>query len=157
MRCTFFKAHRMVIRHAIFCCAAALLFATVSNSQIAGTGNIQGTVTDTTGAVVAKASVTLTDDSTRVVRRSLSDNAGVFLFPGVPISTYDLSVSAPGFKTDVNNGIVLEVGSSIAINATLSVGATEPRSRFNPRAFRCRPRMPLSNKPSTRKRSPRCR
>ncbi len=79
------------------------------------------------GAVVAKASVTLTDRSTHVVRTSLSDNAGVYVFPGVPIGTYDLAVSAPGFKTYVTNGIVLEVGSSIAINAALSVGTAETR------------------------------
>src|SRR6202034_4633373 len=45
--------------------------------------------------------------------------------PGVPISTYDVSVTAPGFKTYEQKGVVLEVGSSIAINASLSVGTAE--------------------------------
>jgi hypothetical protein len=71
--------------------------------------------------------VTLTNRSTHVVRSSFSDNAGVYVFPGVSIGTYDLAVSAPGFKTYVTSNIVLEVGSSIAINATLSVGTTETR------------------------------
>jgi len=67
----------------------------------------------------------LTDESTRVARKTTSDNAGVYLFPGVPISTFDLTVTAPGFKTWEQKGIVLEVGSSIAINATMSVGTAE--------------------------------
>jgi hypothetical protein len=122
------KAHQVKFRRVILLgFAAVVLFATEANSQIAGTGNIQGTVTDTSGAVVAKAAVSLTNRSTHVVRSSFSDNAGVYVFPGVSIGTYDLAVSAPGFKTHVTNGIVLEVGSSIAINAILSVGTTETR------------------------------
>src|SRR6202034_4083770 len=113
-------------RYAIlFGCAALLLIPTPSGSQIAGTGNIQGTVTDSTGAVVPKASVTLTDESTHVIRKSTSDNAGVYVFPGVPIGRYDIGVLAPGFKTYEQKGIVLEVGSSIAINTSLAVGTAE--------------------------------
>ena len=99
------------------CCAAALLFAVVGNAQIAGTGNIQGTVTDSTGAVVPQASVTLTNVSTLVAHKTTSDNAGVYVFPGVQIGTYNLVITAPGFRTYEQAGIVLEVGSSIAINA----------------------------------------
>ena len=96
-----------------------------TRAQIAGTANIQGTVTDSTGAVVASASVVLTDESTQVKRSTVSDSSGVYLFPDVPISTYDLRVAATGFKTYEQKGIVLEVGSSISINATLSVGSKE--------------------------------
>jgi hypothetical protein len=120
------KAHGMVVRCAASCCLAAfLLFPLAGHAQIAGTGNIQGTVTDSTGAVVPKASVLLTDQSTHVARKATSDNAGAYVFPGIPISTYDLSVAAPGFSTYEQKGIVLEVGSSIAINARLAVGSAE--------------------------------
>ncbi len=94
-------------------------------AQIAGAANIQGTVSDTTGAVVAGASVVLTDEATLVKRTSKSDASGAYLFPGVPIGTYDLTVVAAGFKTYEQKGIVLEVGSSISVNATLAVGAKE--------------------------------
>ena len=120
------KAHGMVVRHSFFFAFAALLaLSPTGNAQIAGTGNIQGTVTDSTGAFVPKAAVTLTDESTHVARATTSDNAGVYVFPGVPISTYDLSVTAQGFKTYEQKGIVLEVGSSIAVNASLAVGTAE--------------------------------
>jgi hypothetical protein len=122
------KAHRLAVCRAIALgFAVVLLFATQGRSQIAGTGNIQGTVTDPSGAVVPTATVTLTNESTHVIRTIQSDKAGVYAFPGVAIGTYDLVVSAAGFKTDVNTGIVLEVGSSIAINAQLSVGSAETR------------------------------
>jgi hypothetical protein len=95
------------------------------HAQIAGTANIQGTVTDTTGAVVANAPVTLTDEATGVKRATQTDSSGVYVFPGVPISTYDLTVSAGGFKTYEQKSIVMEVGSSVTINASLAVGSKE--------------------------------
>lgn len=126
MQLTHFHAHRRSVRGAGFVCAAALLlFTATAFAQIAGTGNIQGTATDATGAVVVSATVSLTDEATHVQRTTQTSNAGVFLFPGVPIGTYDLSAKAPGFKSWVQKGIVLEVGSSIAINPKFSVGAAD--------------------------------
>jgi Carboxypeptidase regulatory-like domain len=120
------RAHGMVTCFAaLLGCAAFLVSPPKGSAQIAGTGNIQGTVTDSTGAVVPKASVILTNEATRVSRQTDSDSAGVYVFPGVPISTYDLSVTAPGFRTYEQKGIVLEVGSSIAVNAALAVGTAE--------------------------------
>jgi hypothetical protein len=116
----------MVARWAtLFCCMTVLLFATNGYSQLAGTGNIQGTVTDSTGAVVANAAVTLTDQATLVKRSDVTNSSGNYLFPGIPIDTYNLQVAAPGFKTYEQTGIVLEVGSNIAVNATLTVGSKE--------------------------------
>lgn len=101
---------------------AVLIFATTAYSQIAGTGNIQGTISDPSGAVVPNAIVIASDTSTQVQHVTKSDRAGVYVFPGLPIGTYNLSAAAPGFETYVQTGIVLEVGSSIAVNATLIVG-----------------------------------
>jgi hypothetical protein len=109
----------------LFAFSVFLLAPCLAHAQIAGTGNIQGTVTDTTGAVVANAVVTLTDEATNVKRTTQTDGSGVYVFPGAPISTYDLSVAASGFKTWVQKHIILEVGSSISINATLAVGSKE--------------------------------
>ena len=124
MRHTRARTHGMVARWAtLFCCVAVLLLATRGFSQIAGTGDIQGTVSDTTGAVISNASITLTNEATLVSRTTKTSGAGVFLFPGVPIGTYDLKVSASGFKTYEQTKIELEVGSSIAVNPTLTVGS----------------------------------
>ncbi|MDR3414274.1 MAG: carboxypeptidase-like regulatory domain-containing protein, partial [Formivibrio sp.] len=100
----------------VFCCAAVLLFSSNLFAQIAGTGNIQGAVTDQTGAVVPNASVNLTDQATHVKRTTVSNNAGAYVFPGIPISKYILEVTSPGFKTYVQTGIVLQVGRNISVD-----------------------------------------
>ena len=112
---------------AIVLCMAALTAGTQGNAQIAGTGNIQGTVADSTGAVVPNAPITLTDQSTLVAHRTTSDSAGVYVFPGIPVGKYNLTVMAPGFRTYERTGIVLEVGSNIAINPDLAVGSAQSK------------------------------
>ena len=106
----------------LLCCAATLLPA-----QIAGTGNIQGTISDPTGAVVPNASVILTNVSTLVAHKTTTDSAGVYVFPGVSVGTYTLAITAPGFRAYERTGIVLEVGSSIGINASLEVGSAQTK------------------------------
>jgi hypothetical protein len=94
-------------------------------AQIAGSANVQGTITDSSGAVIPNSAVTLTDEATAVKHVTKSDGSGVFVFPNLPIGTYDISAAASGFKTYEQKGIVLEVGSSITVNPTLSVGTGE--------------------------------
>ena len=121
---TRFNAQGMVARWAILCCCmTVLVFSTKGFTQIAGTGNIQGTVSDPTGAVIANAAISLTDQATHVKRTTKSNNAGAYSFPGIPIGKYDLGVSAPGFKTYEQTGIVLEVGSNIGVDVPLTVGS----------------------------------
>jgi hypothetical protein len=123
MRCSCFCELTAAGRRlATFLCAVVFLFATNANSQIAGTGNIQGTIVDPTGAVIPNAVVTVTNTSTQVKHVTQSDKAGVYVFPGLPIGTYNLGVAAKGFESYEQTGIVLEVGSSIAVNANLAVG-----------------------------------
>jgi hypothetical protein len=105
------------------CLATLALFAAQGIAQIAGTANVQGTVLDASGAVVQNAAITITDVATQVEHSTRSDRAGVYVFPGLATGTYNLRVVASGFKTYEQTNIVLEVGSSIGINASLQVGA----------------------------------
>ena len=126
MRNTSLKCLTAVRRYvSTFSYVALLLLATRADSQNAGTGNIQGTVTDSTGAVLANANVTLTEVATGVKHETKTDNAGLYVFPNIPITTYNLVATAPGFETYKQTGIVLEVGSNIAINPALAVGKAE--------------------------------
>ena len=95
--------------------------------QIAGTGSIQGTVVDSTGAVLPNAAITLTNNATQVKRTTVSGNDGLYSFPNIDIGTYVLSVTVSGFKTYTQQNIILEVGSSIAINVTMAVGQTSEK------------------------------
>jgi hypothetical protein len=108
----------------LFLGVALSLSAAVGNAQISGTGSIQGTVADSTGATVTNAQVTLTNTATQVKRTINSGTNGLFSFPNIDIGTYDLTVTATGFKAYSQKGIILEVGSSLGINVGLTVGAT---------------------------------
>ena len=101
---------------------AVLLFSVHVNAQEAGTGNIQGTITDPTGSVVPNAALTLTEASTLVQHKTQSDSRGVYAFTNMVPGTYSLDVTAPGFQRYLSTGNVLEVGSSIAINVAMTVG-----------------------------------
>ncbi|RXH58577.1 carboxypeptidase-like regulatory domain-containing protein [Granulicella sibirica] len=96
-------------------------------AQTAGAGNIQGTVTDPTGAVIPGAQVTATETSTQVAHVATTDAAGVYTFPNLVVGTYSITVVATGFQTYSSTGNVLEVGSSISVNAGMTVGTSEQR------------------------------
>lgn len=106
----------------MFALLLVALFTGTGYAQIAGTGSIQGTVADQTGAVVPNATVVITNIATQVKRGSTSGNDGLYSFPNIDIGTYTLTVAAPGFMTYSQQGIVLEVGSSIGINVTMTIG-----------------------------------
>jgi hypothetical protein len=115
------------LRSYVFFTIVIALLLGAGHSQIAGTGSIQGTVVDSTGAVLPNASITLTNNATQVKRAGVSGNDGLYSFPNIDIGTYTLSVTAAGFKTYDQQNIILEVGSSIAINVTMAVGQTSEK------------------------------
>lgn len=104
--------------------AAFFLIPSMAGAQIAGTGSVQGTVSDSTGAVVPGAAVTLTDNATQVKHTATTDKQGLFSFPNINIGTYTLTVADQGFKTYTQQNIILEVGSSLGLNVTMTVGST---------------------------------
>jgi hypothetical protein len=113
----------VVVQAGLF--ALLVLASCALQAQIAGTGQISGTVADSSGAVVPNATVTLINKATQVQRVKQSDKAGAYLFPNIEVGTYDLSATAQGFETYVQTGIVLEVGSDIAVNPALAVGKAD--------------------------------
>jgi len=88
------------------------------------TGTIVGTVRDTNGAVVAGASVTITDPakSNLVVRNLVTNSSGEFSAPNLTISTYAVTVEAPSFKKAVSTGIKVDVGQRRSVDITLTPG-----------------------------------
>jgi hypothetical protein len=96
--------------------SAAMLCAQISTSQVAGT------VKDSTGAVIAGASVTMTQTETSFNRTVQSSTDGTYVIPNLPIGPYQLKVTKSGFGDYVLNGIVLNVNTNPTIDATLSVG-----------------------------------
>ena len=104
---------------------AMVSFTATANSQIAGTGSIQGSVADSSGALLPDAAVTIVKTDTQVKHSAVSGHNGLYSFPNIDIGTYTLTVTAPGFKTYSQQNIILEVGSSISINVTMTIGLSE--------------------------------
>jgi hypothetical protein len=88
------------------------------------TATISGTVNDTTGAVVPKATVTLTNTGTNLSRTVVTDSGGSYLFTLVPIGTYRLTVEQTGFQKYVREGIVLNLNQNAKLDVALKVGAS---------------------------------
>ena len=85
-------------------------------------GSITGTVRDSTGAVLPNAQVTVIDVATGVTLKTTTNGGGDYLVAGLPASTYNLKVTATGFKAFEATGIVLPVGEKARVDASLEVG-----------------------------------
>jgi hypothetical protein len=84
-------------------------FVIVAGLQAQDTGSITGTVRDNTGAVIPGAEVTVTSTTQPIPHKTTSNAAGEYLMAGLPAGTYDVSISAKGFKRFAVNGVVLRV------------------------------------------------
>jgi Carboxypeptidase regulatory-like domain/TonB dependent receptor len=111
--------------HRISLILAVLLSLTVfAAAQDATTGSISGTVTDSTGAVIKNATVTLTNtDRGEVIRAVPTNSSGFFTATSLPLGTYSVKVEDVGFKTEVVTGLVLHVSDALTVNRTLTPGA----------------------------------
>ena len=83
---------------------------------------VSGTVRDQSGAVLPGVQVTMTQTATGLTRSVVSDEAGFYVVPNLPVGPYKLEASLPGFRTFEQTGIVLQVGSTPLINISLQVG-----------------------------------
>lgn len=88
------------------------------------TGKIAGSVTDSTGAVVAHATVTATNEGTNESRTTVTDTDGNYTIPVLPVGNYTVKISAGGFETYEQRGIVLNVDQNISVNVVLKVGSS---------------------------------
>ena len=100
------------------------LLATVAVAQTT-TGDIVGTVKDSTGAVVPGATVTLTDLSTAAASSSTSSGAGDYIFTLLKPGRYSLAAEKAGFQRYIASDIQLLVGHRIRVDLTLQVGAVQ--------------------------------
>ncbi|HEX5283281.1 MAG TPA: TonB-dependent receptor [Bryocella sp.] len=86
--------------------------------------SVQGVVTDSTGASVPSAAVTLTNVQTGVVLKGQTDEAGNYAFPSVPLGLYNLSVAKEGFAVYQIDRFNVIVGERATENARLSVASS---------------------------------
>jgi outer membrane receptor protein involved in Fe transport len=87
------------------------------------TARLSGVVTDPSEAVVVGASVTIRDPGTGYTQTTTSTSAGQYLFPSLPVGTYQITVSMAGYTSYVQKGIALSVNQAASQDIQLHVGA----------------------------------
>jgi hypothetical protein len=108
--------YRFLLLPLIFVLACVGAFAQ-SNSDLTGI------ITDQTGAVVAGATVTLTDPATGSVHSTTSGSTGLYDIAGLNPANYNLKVTAKGFESFVQNGIVVNISMTFRVDVKLTIGA----------------------------------
>ncbi|HLK33801.1 MAG TPA: TonB-dependent receptor, partial [Terriglobales bacterium] len=88
------------------------------------TGTISGVVTDPSGAVVANATVTITNVATGLTRTITTSATGEYIAPDLPNGTYRIVVQAPNFMESVVDKLELHVASTALVNVQLKLGST---------------------------------
>src|SRR6266852_5065235 len=99
----------------------AVLFIFAS-SLAAQTASMTGRITDATDSVVPEAQVAVTEVSTGVERRALTNESGYYVVPALSPGTYHITVQKEGFKGIRQSGVVLELQQTARINFVLHLG-----------------------------------
>jgi hypothetical protein len=94
----------------------ALISSPTLHPQAVSIASVTGRVADPSGAIVPNAQVQITAVNTGIVHKAVSDAGGNYSFPSLPIGPYTLEVTAPGFQTYLQSGIVLQVNDAVQIN-----------------------------------------
>jgi carboxypeptidase family protein len=107
----------------VFFVVALLVMLVVSSPVLAQTASINGTVTDSTGAVLQQAKVTVHNTATNANRDAETGAAGVYTVTQLPAGTYEVTVEKDGFRPVKYQAVTLTVDQALTLNATLNVGS----------------------------------
>ena len=110
------KSHRLILLPLFLLLACVGAFAQ-ANSEITGI------VTDQTGAVVSGAKITLTDPATGATKTTVSGGTGLYDIAGLNPANYNMRITAKGFESFAQNGIVVNVSATAHVDVKLTVGA----------------------------------
>lgn len=94
-------------------------------------GSITGQVVDSTGALVPEVTVTAIQSQTNVQWKTVTDTAGAYIFPNLPVGTFTVSAQKEGFSTERVNNIILNAGDQLRTNLTVKPGAVTDTVQVN--------------------------
>lgn len=102
-------------------------------------GSITCTVTDSTGALITGARITVLEVQTGITTQALTDSSGIYRFTTLLPGTYRVTVSVPSFATQQTPGVIVSVNELARVDAQLKVGSTTQDSviRFTSTAISC--------------------
>jgi hypothetical protein len=99
-----------------------LFVSAIPGAWAQATAQLSGTVRDQSGAVLPGVEITATQTETGVARMTVSNETGSYTLVNLPLGPYRLEAALPGFRSFVQTGIVLQVGSNPTMNIELAVG-----------------------------------
>jgi hypothetical protein len=102
--------------------SVAMLYVLAATGKAQTSGEITGLVTDSSGAVVSGANVTVTNKATGATRKVTTNSEGLYSFPSLLPGVYELRVEQSGFKTAQMDDIKLEVQQTARLDVTMEVG-----------------------------------
>ena len=110
---------------AFTCFFAFLILAAcmVYGQGVGASGDIKGVVADSSGAVIANATVTVTEAEKGLQRTATTDKGGEYRVTGLEPASYDVSSTASGFATAIQKGVVINVGQVVTLDFRLKVSA----------------------------------
>jgi hypothetical protein len=106
----------------LFILALVWFLPAMISAQVAVTGKITGVVSDSSGGAVANATVTVKSTALMSPRTIGTSTDGAYLFDLLPPGTYEVTVTAAGFRTVNQTGVVLTAGFTATVNPMLQVG-----------------------------------
>ena len=116
------RAGSTLLASILFTLATVLLFPSHRVMAQGSSAGVNGVVTDSGGAVVAGAKVTLKNIATNVERDTVSNGTGDYFFTEVPPARYSLTITATGFNSETFAGFDVGVAQVVTLNAVLKVG-----------------------------------
>ena len=98
-------------------------FTTIPVFGQAVNGTLLGTLTDSSGAVVAGAQITVTEVQTGIPHTTTSNASGNYVFPDLPPGSYNVTSEAHGFKKETRTNVRLDVNNTVRIDMEMQLGA----------------------------------
>src|SRR5438046_4417349 len=100
-----------------------LLALLVVTPALAQTGQINGVITDNTGAILPGATVKAVEVATGLGRETVTGAEDRFAFTALRPTTYDITAELTGFRTSQRKGILLQANENLTVNFTIELGA----------------------------------
>jgi hypothetical protein len=110
------------LRRLVGTIAMFLLASTISVLAQTTNGNIQGTITDPSGAVIEGATVTARNVDTGLTLTAATSNAGFYALANVPPGRYSISIQGPNLKKYVREGVTVQTAATVALDIQMQLG-----------------------------------
>ncbi len=114
---------RKLSRYLIGIPVLALSFA-ISAAGQSNSGDVTGTITDSSGAAIGGAAVSAVNEATGIKSVSTANNEGSYRFTNLPVGTYTISAAFKGFSTTSLKGVTVDLNNTVTTNLVLAVGSS---------------------------------